>query len=260
MKKNNNGFTLVEIVVVVVILVVLASFLIPTITKYLTKSNDEKNQEDAKNIYNSAQIALYDLYSRSAHDGNYRSIIEGTDNKNPGVIESNWNYSYKGKSGSLKVFVSDIHNKKDFPVSADIFINASYKVKVNNKGQWKSDIPYCVFLITGDYKTYCSPELDTFNPKKAYTIYGMLFNQNAKGDFFLMLNDGTIVYPKNKDEFLATIDSISDPEDSERKLVKQIYVLKGAAGDDQDNDTMWKIYAQANNDFGKKAYAANQKK
>lgn len=60
--KNNKekGFTLIELVVVIAILAVLALILIPAISGYTTKANEQKNKANAKSIYTSAMLVNAD--------------------------------------------------------------------------------------------------------------------------------------------------------------------------------------------------------
>jgi prepilin-type N-terminal cleavage/methylation domain-containing protein len=53
MKKilNKKGFTLIELIVVIAILAILALILVPSITGYIEKANDAKNQANARAEY-----------------------------------------------------------------------------------------------------------------------------------------------------------------------------------------------------------------
>ena len=262
MRKDDHGFTLVEVVVITVILVILATISIPALTSYLAKSNDEKNQQDAKDIFNSVQISFYNLYAENAHDDNEKSIIKGVGNSdNPNVVIESTDYENK----KLEVSIADIHDKNKFPICADIFKNIGIKMTINNKGQWESDMPCCVMAITGDYATYCDPTKKTYNPRKAYTVYALVFNQNLRGDFFILLSDGRIKYPNSKIEFDKIIASIVDDEDPNSELKKQVYMLKNGAGDGKggENDAfMWKYFhlKAGNTGYCKESYKANGKK
>ena len=47
MKKNNKGFTLVELIVVLVILAILAAILVPTLLGYIERARSEKDSSAA---------------------------------------------------------------------------------------------------------------------------------------------------------------------------------------------------------------------
>lgn len=57
MKKNKEGFTLVEVIVVLVILAILAAILVPSYVKYIEKANEKICQVNRKTI-----LRYYDLY------------------------------------------------------------------------------------------------------------------------------------------------------------------------------------------------------
>jgi len=48
MKKNNKGFTLVELIVVLVILAILAAILVPTLLGWIDKARSEKDYSTAQ--------------------------------------------------------------------------------------------------------------------------------------------------------------------------------------------------------------------
>lgn len=252
--KNNKGFTLVEVIVVVVILSILATMLIPRMTGFLTKSNDEKNYETAKDIMEFTQGYFYELYAENAHASNNKSIVMGIDNWQPDAIEKTL-----GESNN-KVYISDIHNKKHYTKTTEILRNVGYKVKFDDSGEWKSDIPAGVMIIAGNYATYCNPLNSEYNPEKAYTVYGIIFNKNVGGDFFVMLKNGKKKYPSTKEELDKIIDDIEDENeiDPNKHLVKQIYVLKAGHPDSYNWADTWEYYHnRSHNGNEKVSYDAN---
>lgn len=60
MKKilTKKGFTLIELIVVIAILAILAAILIPSITNYITKANQAKNQADARSYYSAVVLEV----------------------------------------------------------------------------------------------------------------------------------------------------------------------------------------------------------
>ena len=234
-KKNNSGFTLIEMLVVAVILIVLATIIIPSMVVYLTKSNDEKNQSDAKDIFSSAQLELYNLYSEGSRDnrGNEESlsIIEGK----PDISYYKFKYifEYDNVQKEVNIPIVDIKNKNQYPFSKKIFTNIGIKVKVNNSnGRWESDMPCCVLLITGNYSYYCNPLTNTYDPQKAYTLYGLVFYQNISGDMFVVLKNGNIIYPHSPSELDSIIGNIVEDNKPDTPVNLEIYCVKGWIGDD----------------------------
>jgi type IV pilus assembly protein PilA len=53
MKKilTKKGFTLIELIVVIAILAILAAILIPSLTNYLERANDARDQANARAYY-----------------------------------------------------------------------------------------------------------------------------------------------------------------------------------------------------------------
>ena len=79
MKKK--GFTLVELIVVLVILAILAALLIPALTGYIDKANEEKLQATTRQVVVAAQSVVSEAYAQSAKfNGDYLTAMtrEGT--------------------------------------------------------------------------------------------------------------------------------------------------------------------------------------
>ena len=63
MKKK--GFTLVELIVVLVILAILAALLIPALTGYIDRANEEKLQATTRQVVVAAQTVVSEAYAES---------------------------------------------------------------------------------------------------------------------------------------------------------------------------------------------------
>lgn len=50
-KRNRKGFTIVELVIVIAVIGILAAVLIPTFSSVITKANESKALQEAKNMY-----------------------------------------------------------------------------------------------------------------------------------------------------------------------------------------------------------------
>lgn len=61
-KKNNNGFTLVELIVVLVILAILAAILVPALLGYIDKAKQQKSVGKIHDIQVAATSALVEYY------------------------------------------------------------------------------------------------------------------------------------------------------------------------------------------------------
>lgn len=60
--KNKKGFTLVELIVVLVILAILAALLIPALTGYIDKANQEKVIAECRSVTMAAQTTASEYY------------------------------------------------------------------------------------------------------------------------------------------------------------------------------------------------------
>ena len=59
-KKNNKGFSLVELIVVIAIMAVLMAVLAPAMLRYVEKSREQKDNSAVSEATNAANIALAD--------------------------------------------------------------------------------------------------------------------------------------------------------------------------------------------------------
>jgi type IV pilus assembly protein PilA len=60
MKKNNKGFSLVELIVVIAIMAVLMAVLAPAMLRYVEKSRVQKDKTTASEVENAVELALSD--------------------------------------------------------------------------------------------------------------------------------------------------------------------------------------------------------
>jgi type IV pilus assembly protein PilA len=77
MKKNNKGFTLVELIVVLVILAILAAILIPHLMGYVERANSEKNFSTAQSVRVAAQASIDQAFGEK-HVTNDAGIVANT--------------------------------------------------------------------------------------------------------------------------------------------------------------------------------------
>ena len=114
MKKNNKGFTLVELIVVLVILAILAAILVPALLGYIDKARNSQYEEEAHSILTAVQAKATEDYARTASPAS--NVSEITSYVNPIVTPTNV------KSGAITYgFASG--------ASATTDAHASYTVK-----------------------------------------------------------------------------------------------------------------------------------
>ena len=63
--KDKKGFTLVELIVVLVILAILAALLVPTLTGYIDKANQEKVVSECRMVVMAVQTEASEAYGKA---------------------------------------------------------------------------------------------------------------------------------------------------------------------------------------------------
>lgn len=77
-KKNQKGFTLIELIVVIAIIGILAAMLVPSMTGYLKRARETRFTADARTFYTAAQAAVTSI---EGQDGKITSPITQADEK-----------------------------------------------------------------------------------------------------------------------------------------------------------------------------------
>ena len=102
MKKNNKGFTLVELIVVLVILAILAAILVPTLLGYIDRARSEKDFSTAQTVRVAAQSVIDQAYGEGyLADGQYSDAAKTT-GKNKVTTVDNMNNT-SGWTGTVKL-------------------------------------------------------------------------------------------------------------------------------------------------------------
>lgn len=75
-KKNNKGFSLIELIIAIAILIILTGMLAPQFMKYIEKSREAKDMQAMDTVYSSVQGALSD---ENAYNEFITAHLTGTD-------------------------------------------------------------------------------------------------------------------------------------------------------------------------------------
>ena len=136
-KKNNKGFSLIELIIAIAILIILTGLLAPQFMKYIEKSREAKDMQTLDSVYTAVQGTLADEVA-------YEDFIDGSDDglkdlttgitlkallkidtpfvtELKSVLGSNANYklgSKKAESGEVCVKVTYIKPDEDVPDTA----------------------------------------------------------------------------------------------------------------------------------------------
>lgn len=87
--KEKKGFTLVELIVVLVILAILAALLIPALTGYIDKANDQKVIATTRQVVMAAQTEVSTAYGAAADgklDGSKEDLALNSATNTDGVV------------------------------------------------------------------------------------------------------------------------------------------------------------------------------
>lgn len=133
-KKNNKGFSLVELIVVVLILGILAVALAPQVMKWVdtAKTNSDKNK--AKDIESSVNVAVAEAQSKGWTIGDANVTFTVDDNATTGVNKLDTTLSSCVKE-ILKLSGSNpSYPKTQGGASFSVTIDTNYSVSVTYPG------------------------------------------------------------------------------------------------------------------------------
>ena len=125
MKKNNKGFTLVELIVVLVILAILAAILVPALLGYIDKARQGQYAEEAHSILTAAQANATERYASKKAPATDLSQI--TDYVNPIVDPTSVD------SGAIKYKKDYTSGSSDHAMyTVDTITNLTFKSQSGN--------------------------------------------------------------------------------------------------------------------------------
>ncbi len=123
-RKNNKGFTLIEIIVVLVIMVIMAAIAIPAVTGYIKDAKDSKYIQETDSIYTIVQTeeakakALGQAINYTNMVATVNEKLEGTGVNVASIGEASGKYTITFTSDNQKVVVTFTKNKDDMKVTA----------------------------------------------------------------------------------------------------------------------------------------------
>lgn len=80
-KKDNGGFSLVELIIIIAIMAVLAGAIAPLVIRYIEKSRKSNIEDTAKKIYDSVNVAISDYFAGESDKSGDMSTFYDGDNK-----------------------------------------------------------------------------------------------------------------------------------------------------------------------------------
>lgn len=78
-KRDNKGFSLIELIIAIAILVILTGLLAPQFMRYMEKSREAKDLQTLDTFYSAVQVALAseEAYNEFKTDGAFANLKEG---------------------------------------------------------------------------------------------------------------------------------------------------------------------------------------
>lgn len=144
LKKDQKGFTLVELIVVLVILAILAALLVPALLGYIDRARNSKYLEEARSIYTAVQAVSDERYAKNGNQVNLadkddctaidKLVTPTTLLKSGAALNSTNPVSYKGTTGHDKYTVSTFTNMQF--VSQD---GSTVTISMAADGSWDTD-------------------------------------------------------------------------------------------------------------------------
>lgn len=128
MKKNNKGFSLVELIIVIAIMAILAGALAPALIKYINKSRRSTDISNADTIRTACQTAMSDEDAMVAIGAG----VTGETVSNLKTGYSAFSTEFSGIVGNSTVTSKYFDRGNEFTVDIDV-ANNTVTVKANNQ-------------------------------------------------------------------------------------------------------------------------------
>lgn len=134
-KKNNKGFSLVELIVVIAIMAVLVAVLAPQFTKYIDQSRKSNDAAMVSGIVTAAQVGIADTTNYNIEPGKYKITLTKNEDAKITLDEKDISAS---TSDSTKNFVDAIIDTcgslADLKVTANKWTNDTVEITIKYDG------------------------------------------------------------------------------------------------------------------------------
>lgn len=150
LKKNQKGFTLVELIVVLVILAILAAFTIPAMLGFINDARAKAFVSQTREVYMAYQAAISDVTSGSGYAGGTFTASEGDASPDPAVTSdaNKSDVKWKIQQSAMNKLIGDVVRDDGYRTKAGI----KYKVTVTDKQITE------VKFFSGDYTITLVPD------------------------------------------------------------------------------------------------------
>ncbi len=202
-RKNNKGYSMVELIVVIAIIAILTGTLSVSVLIYLERAKMTKALTDAKAIYSAAQYAVINALMEEPDAFHYALKFEENINGTPvrmGRFSNQSLYKYLQESAGGGSLSSALSKKADYYIAAQLAnsIPGADSNMENNTLQNKSPI--------GDSNStkYMSEHPETYGK----VVFALAYNSNCEiiyfqcvyNGYFMTLNGTEIVAEKVSDD------------------------------------------------------------
>ena len=158
LKKDQKGFTLVELIVVLVILAILAALLVPALLGYIDRARNAKYLEEARSIYTAIQAINDEEYVKSTatHPTDVSTIKTRIDALVDPTAVTSGTVGYLDNNAARPTGTTAVH--KYFTVSyidSLVFVSqdgTTINAKMDYTGNWTVDVNGTAQTLTADEK------------------------------------------------------------------------------------------------------------